>query len=86
MSKDLADAIDTYARLKQTNLKVLDYLKQSHMFGDELTPFQSQILEHLDTIGQKPKMIREFLRESAVPRYASFRPGRPCQKTCAVPS
>lgn len=66
MSKDLAAAIDAFARIREADkLTVADYLQQKSMFGDELTPLQKQLLQHFDTMGSKSKMVREFLRESA---------------------
>jgi len=65
VAPNLAEIVDTYAGLKANGLSVKDYLKQSAMFEERLDPYQKALLEHFDTIARKPKLIREFIRESA---------------------
>jgi hypothetical protein len=65
VSNDLAVAIEKYATLKQTGLSVANYMKQSKMFGEDMTELQLQILEHLDTIGRSSKLTREFIKSLA---------------------
>ncbi len=57
--------MDTYASLKATGLTIPDYLAQKAMFEERLNPFQKQLLEHLDDIARKPKLVREMLRDVA---------------------
>jgi hypothetical protein len=65
IAPDMAEVIDTYASLKSSGLTVSDYLAQSAMFEERLNPFQKKLLEHLDDIGRKPKLVREMLRDIA---------------------
>lgn len=65
IAPDMAEVIDTYASLKATGLSIPDYLSQSAMFEEKLNPFQKKLLEHIDDIGRKPKLIREMLRDIA---------------------
>lgn len=76
VAPDLAEVVDTYASLKAQGLSVQDYLKQSQMFEERLSPFQKQLLEHLDDIGRKSKTLREFFRETAEKIIASPPPGQ----------
>jgi len=76
ISPDLAEVIDTYASLKQSGLTVKDCLAQKAMFEERLNPFQKQLLEHLDDIARKPKLLREFLRDTASRIEASPPPGQ----------
>jgi hypothetical protein len=61
ITADIAAAVDAQARLRGQGMKVSDYLGQSSMFGDELTPLQKNLLAYFDTIGNKPKAIKDFL-------------------------
>jgi hypothetical protein len=61
VGKDLAAAIDMYARLKQRGIRIDDYLKQTAMFGKELTSEQEILLEHLGDVGKSQKKAREFI-------------------------
>lgn len=63
IAPDMAEVIDTYAGLKATELTVKDYLVQQAMFEERLSPFQKKLLEHLDDIARKPKLVREMLRD-----------------------
>lgn len=65
VTNDLAIAIEKYATLKQTGLSIDKYMKQSKMFGEDMTELQLQILEHLDTIGRSSKSTREFIKNLA---------------------
>jgi len=65
IAPDLAEVVETYAGLKQSGITVADYLKQSVLFEERLTPLQKQILAHLSDIGRSPKKLRTFLRENA---------------------
>ena len=65
IAPDMAEVIDTYASLKATGLTVKDYLIQQAMFEERLTPFQKKLLEHIDDIARKPRLIREMLRDIA---------------------
>lgn len=76
LAGDLAEVMDTLAMLKQRHLSVKDYLSQKAMFEEKLTPNQKIILEHIDDIGHKPKMVREFLRDMASKIIESPPPGQ----------
>lgn len=76
VAPDVAEVVDTYASLKAQGLSVQDYLKQIQMFDERLTPAQKQLLEHLDDIGRKPKLLREFFRDAAEKVIASPPPGQ----------
>jgi len=76
VAPDIAEVVDTYASIKAQGLSVQDYLKQSQMFGERLTPFQKQLLEHMDDIGRKSKLLRDFFREAAEKIIASPPPGQ----------
>jgi hypothetical protein len=76
IAEDLAEVIDTYASLKQQNLKASDYLAQSAMFEERLNPFQKNLLQHIDDIGRKPKYVRELLRDTAQRIIESPPPGQ----------
>ena len=65
VAPDLAEAVDTYASLKAQGLSVADYLKQSQMFEERLSPFQKQLLKHIDDIGHRSKQLRGFFRDIA---------------------
>ena len=65
IAPDMAEVVDTYASLKATGLTIPDYLAQKAMFEERLNPFQKQLLEHLDDIARKPKLVREMLRDVA---------------------
>ena len=53
-----------------------DYLSQMSMFDDELTPFQKEVLQYLDSIGRSPKKVRESLNAYADAVEAAPRPGQ----------
>ena len=61
VTDDLAIAIDKLAYLRETGMRVDDFLAQVSMFGKELNPFQEDLLEHLDSISRNPKKVREFI-------------------------
>ncbi|MFC1904659.1 hypothetical protein ACFLXT_02730 [Chloroflexota bacterium] len=65
ISPDLGEVIDTYAGIKTSGITVKDYLKQQALFEDRLTPLQKDLLNHMDDIARKPKMMREFMRDVA---------------------
>ncbi len=65
VAPDLAEVIDTYAGIKTSGITVKDYLAQNAMFEDRLNLTQKAMLGHLDGIGRKPKLMREFLRDTA---------------------
>ena len=65
IAPDMAEVIDTFASLKVTGLTIKDYLAQQALFEERLTPFQRMLLEHLDDIARKPKLVREMLRNTA---------------------
>ncbi len=62
IAKDLAEVIDTFASLKTSSITVKDFLAQSELFEERLDPFQKRLLEHLDDISRKPKLVRELIR------------------------
>ena len=74
--EDMAEIVDTMAILKQRNLKAKDYLVQKEMFEEKLTPNQKIMLEHLDDISHKPKLVRELLRDTAQKIVESPPPGQ----------
>lgn len=65
IAPDMAEVVDTYASLKAMGMTIKDYLAQQAMFEERLTPFQKDLLEHLDDIARKPKQVREMLRNIA---------------------
>jgi superfamily II DNA/RNA helicase len=76
VADDLAETVDTLAMLKQRGLKAKDYLKQKEMFEEKLTPNQKIMLEHLDDISHKPRLVRELLRDTAQRIVESPPPGQ----------
>ncbi len=65
IGEDVAKAADVLWRLRQQRMPVKDYLGQLSMFERELTPFQEQLLAHLDVQGRAPRRVREFFEEYA---------------------
>jgi hypothetical protein len=63
--EDMAEIVDALAILKQRKLKAKDYLAQKEMFEEKLTSNQKIMLEHIDDISHKPKLVRELLRNTA---------------------
>jgi hypothetical protein len=61
IADDVAAAVDRLAQLKQSRMKVADYLAQTGMFGEELTPNQRTLLAWFDEHARSPKAVREFL-------------------------
>jgi hypothetical protein len=77
-SNDISVAVDTLARIRDNPAyaripaknRVREYLQQSNMFGGGaagggLTPTQTTLLTHLDSIASKPTKVRQFLMEIA---------------------
>jgi hypothetical protein len=68
---DIAAAVEMLARLRQQGFTVREYLHPDQigtlvtMHESELTELQEQLLEHLDLISRRQKMVREFLQEYA---------------------
>lgn len=68
---DIASAVEMLARLRQQGFTVREYLHPDQigtlvtMHESELTELQEQLLEHLDYISRRQKMVREFLQEYA---------------------
>jgi len=58
---DLAKVVDVFARLKQENVTIKDYLSQSGLFGRDLTPEQENLLIFFNDAGRSRKRTRELL-------------------------
>jgi hypothetical protein len=65
IGEDLAKAIDKLSSLRSEGTKVTDYMAQIAMFGDELTPFQKQLVLDLSSMGRSQKRVREVVSEYA---------------------
>ncbi len=65
MSGDLSRAVDMLARLRESKIKVSDYLAQGALFGRELTHNQERLLGHLDRVSRSPKAIRSLFERYA---------------------
>ncbi len=61
LSGDLEKSVDILIRLKQTGQSVTDYVQQSSLLGDELDPFQKQLLVYLDNNSRSRKRVRDLL-------------------------
>ena len=67
IAKDIASAVDMFARLKQQGLSVEYYMAQKSFVDDGLTSVQKSLLSYLPEIARSPKRIRELLDD-----YAEF--------------
>ncbi len=61
ITDDIAQVVDVYARLKQQNYSVTDYLGQMSMFDQELNSVQQKLLAFLNENSRSPKNLREFM-------------------------
>jgi hypothetical protein len=65
LAPDLAPAVDVLARLRQQGVAVPDYLSQASLWERELTPFQEQLVQFLDTNIRSAGRLRDTLRAYA---------------------
>jgi len=65
LANDISQTIDLFARLKQQNISVEHYLRQSSFATRDLTTEQEQLLAYFDAAGRSRKLVREFLRDYA---------------------
>ena len=63
--EDISKSVDVLARLRVAGEKVKDYLGKEGLFARELSPFQEELLKHLDSISRSPKKVREFFNNYA---------------------
>jgi hypothetical protein len=77
IADDIAKAVNVLARLKQNGIPVADYVGQQAMFGRELDPTQTRILEHVNEIARSPRAVRQFFETyaTAVDQAADVRQG-----------
>jgi hypothetical protein len=62
IGRDLAEAVDKLASLKQQKLTASDYLRQSSFVIKDLSPLQEKLLLFFEANGRSRKSLREFLR------------------------
>ncbi|MCH8993192.1 MAG: hypothetical protein IIA44_15750 [Acidobacteria bacterium] len=80
---DLATAVSIFARIKSTPGQTVEmFLNQSQLFGRELTPFQEELLQFLDTRSRSARRISSaivnyanLVIESPPPQQATLIPG-----------
>ncbi len=64
IGNDLMAAVAQYANLRSPDAKIKsvdEYIAQGNMFGAETTPFQTRVMQVLDTYKRSPKAIKAIL-------------------------
>ncbi|MFZ6813525.1 hypothetical protein ACO0K3_03590 [Undibacterium sp. Rencai35W] len=76
ITPDLLGAVEELSRLKDKGKTVKDYMSQSGMFGDKLTPEGHDMLQFLDENIRRPRQMAEFVLRYTEALEAMGHPGQ----------
>lgn len=76
ITPDLLGAVEELSRIKDKGKTVKEYLSQSGMFGDKLTPEGAEMLQFLDENIRRPRQMAEFILRYTEALEAMGNPGQ----------